>query len=59
MNRLFRILKGLSQLLDPIEWFDECELCAADGWPGQKGHSTTSCEADRIKDPTLGERLRG
>lgn len=52
---IFKVLNWLFKPLD-MTWdglLDECDLCALDGYPGQTGHSTTSCEADRILNPEI------
>lgn len=34
----------------PVLSFSECLICKEEGYPGQRGHSTQSCLADRIRD---------
>lgn len=33
----------------PVIGFSECPICKAEGYPGQTGHSSTSCLADKIR----------
>lgn len=34
----------------PVISFSECQICKAEGFPGQRGHSTQSCLADKLQE---------
>lgn len=36
----------------PVLSFSECLICKAEGFPNQRGHSTRSCLADKLKEDT-------
>lgn len=39
-----------SQDDSPVISFSECLICKEEGYSGQRGHSTQSCLADKLKE---------